>query len=225
MCQPLEEFPLPTFVSRIKTPFFEFDRSYADCIFFDDEEPCNVEHWLKGGDNCWPGNTSDSAFGLDKKKVGKTVYKAKEQEWKARRKEIAAIVDCTTKCIELCAKYLASTLGHSSGHELPSAEYILQDLPRYFHSHFSPEMFATKTMDRATTVEWEYRAAPSVALWWSHMLGFDDRKEVDLETLPWYAYQHGDGQDDTDSSVNEEDEPLLDDNGAGRRVRRRLNEE
>jgi hypothetical protein len=52
------------------------------------------------------------------------------------------------------------------------------------------------------------------------MLGFDETKEVNLEALPWYTDQHGDGQDDTESEETDED-----DDGAGRRVRRHLNEE
>lgn len=187
---PIHNRPCRTFVYRIDTPFFKYENQSTEEDLYDtDEGPCEVEDWLKS--NRWPCRedpydekyypTTDSDSDLE----DNWQYQRKKEEWKNKHKSVEEKVQCVVKCIELCAKHLSSVRPFR-GHALPCANYIVQDLPEYFHSHFPMEMVATKARDRVTTVDWDYRPAPSVETWWRYMLASDEPVVLNLNQLPWY---------------------------------------
>lgn len=98
---------------------------------------------------------------------------------------IEETVRCTTKCIELCTKYLASHLEKSGERSLPSAEYIVQSLPENLHGYFAPALVASEATDRSTTVDFQYRQAPDVDAWAECMLEWETM-ELDRDHLPWW---------------------------------------
>jgi hypothetical protein len=156
----------PTFLRRIDMPFFEFDgTAYTD----DDEiSPQKPEHWLNGEDSWDPFDSDDwdpdweqhswvmDEFNFSKKerKVIMMKQHAAKKKWDIKQKKVKV----ATKCIELCAMQLqllsTRTSNSSAGELLPSAEYIVHQLPQYFHKqeYFSEELLpVTNPPDRNLT--------------------------------------------------------------------------
>lgn len=129
---------------------FEYEQGVAECIWGNGQGPSEVKHWLKSNYEGWPCAPDEEADDYITDKSDTSVDSEEEVDDylsdsnNTLDMEEARKTQCTVKCIELCVKYLTKNLGHLNGLSLPSAQYILQSLPEYFHSHFLPGMMAER---------------------------------------------------------------------------------
>lgn len=87
----------------------------------------------------------------------------------------------------VCAKAIAE---YPDDHlEYPSAEYLMQGLPKSIHEHFPPDFdWEKEHWDRNTAREFRYRPARTLAEWRGHaaVVAGDQQCYWKLDDIPWY---------------------------------------